>query len=131
MNDSKSKILLVITPDKQSTEALHWCLHKAKQSGGSIKIICVISKESQEEVKEIIEEIEKQCRAFNVKYEASVKFGNYLEVCETAADEKEVKIMVVTERKAPFFRRIFEGSEGGKLRKKVSCEIKVYPSKKR
>lgn len=131
MNDSKSKILLVITPDKQSTEALHWCLHKAKQSGGSIKIICVISKESQEEVKEIIEEIEKQCRAFNVKYEASVKFGNYLEMCESASGEKGVEVMVITEKKVPFFRKIFEGSEANKLRRKVSCEIKVYSSKKR
>lgn len=126
MVNSKSKILLIITPERQSTEALHWCLHKAKQADKSIEIVCVIDKEFHEKVKGVIEEVEKQCRSFNVSYETDIKLGNYLEVCESLAREKKVDVMVVTEKKPPILKKIFECSEVKKLRERVSCEIKVY-----
>jgi len=151
-----TKILHIITPGRQSTEALHWSLHKAKESKRMLKVVYIIDQDTANEVqknladvgftgdkqgveltnalnkefrergKKVIEEVEKQCRTFGVSFEVDIKTGNYLEVCESLAKDKIVEIIVVTERKGSFIKKIFEGSELKKLREVVSCEIKAY-----
>lgn len=120
-------ILLIFTPDRQSTEAFHWCLHKVKETGRTVKVVYVLEKAgSQDMVKKKLEEIERQCRTFQVPFETSIYEGDYFDACRELSSKKDIDILVVTEKKKPFFSKWFVGSEAQRIAGLVPCEIKVY-----
>lgn len=120
-------ILLIFTPDRQSTEALHWCLHKAKETGRLIKVAYVLEEGCcRETAKKKLEEIERQCRTFQVPFETLICEGDYGKACQDLAGKNDIDILVVTEKKKPFFSKWFGGSEARRIASLVPCEIKVY-----
>lgn len=120
-------ILLVITPERQSTEALHWCLHKVKETGLSLKVTYVVEENGcRDTAKKKLEEIERQCRTFQVPFETSLHEGAYLDACGELASKNGVDILVVTEKKGPFYKQWFLDSEASQIQQLISCEIRVY-----
>lgn len=119
-------ILLVMTPERESTEALHWSLHKAKETGRRVRIIYLVQNGDREPARKKLEEIEKQCRTFQVPFEAALDDGSYFEKVEKLANKNDVDILVITEKKKSFFGRWFAGSEARRIASLVPCEIKVY-----
>lgn len=152
------KILLMITPGRQSTEALHFALHKAKDIKGTLKVLYVIDNEMTQDLqnnlaeigfigdkpgeelsdalnkeylargKKVLEEVEKQARTFQVPVEAELKTGSYLDICEEEVRKETPALLVATEKKDSFLKKVFEGTEAKRLKDRVSCEIKIYPS---
>jgi len=152
------QVLLIMTPGRQSTEALHWCLHHVKEKNKTLKVIYVVDegmtlqleesiaetgfigdkpgeelkesldKEYFERGKKILEQVEKQARTFQAPCKTELKRGSYLDICEKEAGEELVDILVVTEKKEGFFKKLFEGTESHQLKGRVCCEIKVYQS---
>lgn len=119
-------ILLVITPERESTEALHWTLHKAKETGRRVRIVYLAGNSYQESAKKKLNEVEKQCRTFQVPFEAALDDGPYFEKVEKLANKNDVDILVITEKKKPFFKRWFQNSEAGRIQNFISCEIRIY-----
>ena len=152
------KILLVMTPGRQSTEALHFALHKAKEAKGTLKVAYIIDREMTQDLqnnlaeigfigdrpgeelsdalnkeyhargKKVLEEVEKQARTFKVPVESELKEGSYLEICGELCRKEDASLLVITEKKDSFLKKVFEGSEAKKLKDRISCEIKVYQS---
>ncbi|MBI4412561.1 MAG: universal stress protein [Deltaproteobacteria bacterium] len=152
------KILLIITPGRQSTEALHYALHKAKETKGTLKVVYIIDREMTQDLqnnlaeigfigdrpgeelsdalnkeyhargKKVLEEVEKQARTFQVPVESELKTGSYLDICEEEVRKETPTLLVATEKKDSFLKKVFEGSETKRLKDRVSCELKVYQS---
>ncbi len=150
------KILLIVSQDRHSTEALHWALHTCKESGRSLKVVYIIdcdttnemqeslasgglvgdrpgldlsvalNKEYAERAKTVITEMEKQCRTFPTPCETKIIEGPYLDLLEKEAALPEVDILVITEKKKSFFKNIFEGGESKDVAARINCELKVY-----
>lgn len=149
-------ILLIITPGRQSTEALHWCLHKAKELQHNLKVIYAVDNEMTNEIeqsiadtgfigekpgeelktalekefyergKSVLTEIERQGVTFQCPLKTELKTGSYFEICEQEANKEEVDLLVVLEKKVSFLKKIFKGPELDDLRERISCEVKVY-----
>lgn len=127
------KVLLVITHNRQSTEALHFALHKAKETKGTLCVIYIIDAEiigedTQRELhgKKVLEEVEKQARTFQVPVESALKTGSYWDICSELSHGEDVALLVLTQKKVSFLKKVFETSETNKLKDRVSCEIKIY-----
>lgn len=129
------KVFLVVAPGRQSTEALHFALHKAKETKGTLRVIYIIDAEiigedTQRELhgKKVLEEVEKQARTFQVPVESGLKTGDYVDICLELSHGKDVGILILTQKKTSFLKKVFETSETNKLKDRVSCEIKIYHS---
>ena len=124
------KIVLMVSPGRQSTEAFHFCLHKAKEGGRKLSVIYALNGdgESPERSKKILEEAARQCRTFQVPFETGVQSGDYFELCSRLTTNGEVDLLVVAEKKRGFFKKLIEGSESGRLKGRVSCDLKIYRS---
>lgn len=120
-------ILLVIAPDRQSTEGFHWCLHTAAQSKRKIRVAYVHPKsQSADSIKKTIDEIERQCRTFQVSFETLSREGNYLSVSEELSKKEDVDILVLVEKPRSFLGKWFAESEFKKMAPRILCEIKTY-----
>ena len=125
------KILLMVSSGRQSTEALHFAMHKAKEMKGGLRVIYAVDSATPEDpmqTKKALEGIEKQARTFQVPVETESKTGSYFHLCEEFARKDDVALLVVAEKKDSFLKKVFEESETKKLKDRVACEIKVYPS---
>ncbi|MBI2339195.1 MAG: universal stress protein [Deltaproteobacteria bacterium] len=118
------KVFLVISPGRESTEALHFALHKAKEMKGGLSLVYI--GQDRDGVKKKIEEIEKQARTFQVSCESELKSGDYFEICGELSRREDAALMVVTEKRGSFLKKVFEGSEANKLKDRVVCELKIY-----
>lgn len=122
------KIAFFISSQRQNTEAFHWCLHQAKEKGGSLLIFYIVEGE-KEEGHLILPEMERQARTFQIPYETSLRHGSYLHFCEEIGNHADVAMLVFLEKKGGFLKKLFEGRESDQLKDRICCEMKVYPSK--
>lgn len=151
------KILYIMTPGRQSTEALHWCLHKTKELQLTLRIVYVVdeelsrnigrsmseigfvgetpsaelsealNKEYQDRAYKIIEEVERQCRTFAIPFETAIKEGGYIDICLEEANGGGIRILTVVQQKEGLFKKFFASSDTSQLVGKIPCELKVYP----
>ncbi len=120
-------ILLMISAERQSTEALHWALHKAKETGRTVRIAYALENRAElSAAKKKLEEIERQCRTFQAPFEILIHEGAYFDALRELASKKEIDILVATEKKKPFFKKWFKDSEAQQIAGLVPCEIKMY-----
>lgn len=150
------KIVFLTSPNRQSTEALHWCLHKAKEGERSIRALYVmdqkctqdledqladsghLGKQTNSEVKEalmhqyedqaklFVEESEKQGRTFQIKVDSEIVYGSYIQKAIEEGRREDVDILVCVTKNKNFIRKFFEGEDLEAIRDKISCEVKIY-----
>ena len=117
----------MIAPDRQSTEGFHWCLYRAAQSKRKIRVAYIHPKsQSPESIKKTIDEVERQCRTFQVSFETLNQEGNYLSVSEELSKKEDIDILVMVEKPRGFFGKWFGGSELKKFVPRALCEMKTY-----
>lgn len=122
------KIVLVVSEGRQSTEAFHFCLHRAKEAGRKLAVVCVANGNgaSPEWSQKILGEAARQCRTFQVPFETQTQSGDYADVCQQLSSECDTALLVVTKKKRSFIKKWVEGSESFRLKDRVSCELKTY-----
>lgn len=119
-------LLLIVTPERKSTESFHWCLHTAKETKRFLRVVSILEASANDRDQKLLAEIERQCRTFQVPFEAKILSGDYFELCRELANQKDVDILVVTEKKRSLLKKLFGDSEVKRLREQVFCEIKTY-----
>lgn len=122
-SEVKKNIVYVVAEGRYSAEALHWSLHTAKESHYSL-IVAYVGEGSAAQTK--LQEIEKQCRTFQVPVQTQIEKGSYLEVCERLGQIAAHEILVVIEKREPFLKNLFTGSEIASLKGRIGCELKIY-----
>jgi len=123
------KIILISTADRQSTEALHWCLHQSKQKELTIVTYYLASSPEDLEIgKKFIEGHERQFRMFQVPFESHCEEAPYEETCVRLSSDPEVVQMVLVQKKKKGLKKLFDGSSSDPLEGRLSCEVKIYYS---
>lgn len=123
-------VLLVVASGRHSTEAFHFALHKAKETGRQLKIVYVVESPEGDgkEPQRALSEIDKQCRSFQIPFESTLREGAYLKVCEEIVLQEGADLLVITEKKEGFLKKWVEGSDLSGLKDRLPCEIKAYPA---
>lgn len=123
------KVIYIVSPTRQSTEALHWSLHKCKELESLLRIVYVSNDQEEGKVSEKYkEEIERQCRTFQVGFESVETQKVYMDACEEESQAEEVTLMVITIPKVGVLKKLFGGANLQGLQSRVHCEFKVYQS---
>lgn len=121
-----NSILLVLASNRRSSEALHWAMHTAKQSKRKLQLVYLTDGQTEEDVKKTLDDLDRQCRTFQVDFESSRAQGDYTGACEKMARETKADVLVYVEPKRRFWERLTGKFEAGSLKDKISCELKVY-----
>lgn len=122
------QILLVISPNRHSTEALHWSMHKAKETGRTVRIGYVINGSGDHTGSPLLEAVERQCRTFQAPFETVKREGDYLKICQELGAEADVDTLVFIEKGSSFLKKWFYEPEIKKILGNLSCEVKAYPA---
>lgn len=122
-SEAKKNIVYVVAEGRYSAEALHWSLHTAKESHYAL-IVAYVGEDSAAQTK--LQEIEKQCRTFQVPVQTQIEKGSYLAACERLGQIAAHEILVVVEKREAFLKNLFTGSEIASLKGRIGCELKVY-----
>lgn len=121
-----NSILLVLAANRKSSEALHWVMHTAKQSKRKLKLIYLTDGQAEADAKKTLDDLDRQCRTFQVDFESSMAQGGYAETCQRIAHETKADVLVYVEPKRNFWARLTGKFEAGSLKGKVSCELRIY-----